>query len=106
MKSTTYRSIMAALTVTCLVLLTTLSSLAQINMGGTWQLRATSTRFNLTFNGTAQIGQSGSNLTGYIDFMRTTPCASIAPFSGTLTGSQLAAGVDENGQVTVFTGTV
>lgn len=81
------------------------NALAQINIAGEWRITATSSIFGITATATGRIEQTGSSISGQLSISGT-PCASSAPFTGTISGTSLTVNVDENGQVVTFTGAV
>ena len=76
-----------------------------INVAGNWQFTANSTVFGFTSTASGQINQNGSALSGTLA-LSGTPCAESANFTGSLSGNKITATLDENGQNTMYTGTV
>ena len=76
-----------------------------INVAGNWQFTANSTVFGFTSTAAGQINQNGSALSGTLS-LSGTPCAESANFTGSLSGNKITATLDENGQNTMYTGTV
>jgi hypothetical protein len=81
------------------------SGSSTINVAGNWQFTANSTVFGFTSTAAGQINQNGSALSGTLS-LSGTPCAESANFTGNLNGNKITATLDENGQNTMYTGTV
>jgi hypothetical protein len=81
------------------------SSITPVNMAGNWQFTFNSTKFAGSGNGSGQINQSGSSISGTLS-LSGTPCAETAAFSGALNGTSLSATLNESGQNVSLTGTV
>lgn len=81
------------------------SSGSTINVAGNWQFTANSTVFGFTSTAAGQINQNGSTLSGTLA-LSGTPCADSANLTGSLSGNKITATLDENGQNTMYTGTV
>ncbi len=81
------------------------SSGSTINVAGNWQFTANSTVFGFTSTASGQINQNGSALSGTLA-LSGTPCAESANLTGSLSGNKITATLDENGQNTMYTGTV
>jgi hypothetical protein len=83
-----------------------------MNMGtspsftGTWQFTGDSSVAALHFTGTGKLQQNGSSVTGNIDPLSGTPCATSAALNGTVSGTNLAFQINENGQITNLTGMI
>jgi uncharacterized protein (TIGR03437 family) len=75
------------------------------NMAGNWQITALSTPYGLNISATGPVGQTGTLVTGQLTATGT-PCATVTPFSGTLTGASLRLNVNVGGQTVVYSGTV
>ena len=76
-----------------------------INMAGNWQFDAASTVFELSYTATGQVNQNGSSVSGTMN-LSGTPCAESADFTGSVSGTNLSATLDENGQNVSFNGTL
>ena len=76
-----------------------------INVAGNWQFTANSTVFGFSYTAAGQVNQNGSSVSGTLT-LSGTPCAQSANFTGSLSGNKLTATLDENGQSTMYTGTV
>src|ERR1700723_1263089 len=76
-----------------------------INLAGNWQVTANSTVFGFSYSASGQVNQNGSALSGTLE-LSGTPCAESANFTGSLSGDKITATLDENGQNTMYTGTV
>jgi hypothetical protein len=76
-----------------------------INVAGNWQFTANSTVFGFSYSAAGQVNQNGSSLSGTLT-LSGTPCAQSASFTGSLSGNKITASLDENGQNTMYTGTV
>jgi hypothetical protein len=76
-----------------------------INIAGNWQVTANSTVFGFSYTASGQVNQNGSALSGSLA-LSGTPCAESANFTGNLSGNKITATLDENGQNTMYTGTV
>ena len=85
------------------------------NVGGNWQFTVKSSVTGNTYTGTASITQgsfvdtlgSGTErmVTGTVNFVND-PCATVAPLSGTISGSNVIFSLTEGGQPVSFTGNV
>jgi hypothetical protein len=86
------------------------------NLTGNWQFTLKSSANGSTYNGTASITQSGPDqsegagglermVNGTLNFANN-PCATSAPLSGTINGSNVILSVIEGGQPVSLTGSV
>jgi hypothetical protein len=87
------------------------------NLTGNWQFTVKSAANGNTYTGTASITQSSGpvdssgasslerTVTGTLNFAND-PCATAAPLSGTISGSNVIVTVTEGGQPVSFTGNV
>jgi hypothetical protein len=77
------------------------------DLSGVWQFTVKSTNTNVQYSALGQISEFGNNLSGQLSFTGA-PCATSAPFSGTLStlfGLAVTFQVNENGQLVSFIGT-
>jgi hypothetical protein len=74
------------------------------DLTGTWSFTVVSQAFGATASATAQLTQSGNSVTGTVS-LNGTPCATSAPVTGTVSGTNVSFLVDENGQAASLTGT-
>ncbi|MGH8857647.1 MAG: hypothetical protein ACREXG_06415, partial [Polaromonas sp.] len=86
-----------------LVLLPAWTAQAQINIAGEWRITATSSLFGVTAIATGRIEQTGTSISGQLSISGT-PCASSAPFTGTIAGTSITVNLNENGQIVTLTG--
>jgi hypothetical protein len=83
----------------------TSSSQSTLNVAGNWQFTAKSNLTGGEISATGQITQNGNNISAQLN-LSGSPCATTASATGTLNGTSLSIGINENGQVVAFTGTV
>ena len=76
------------------------------NLTGTWQFTSDSSVFAIHSTGTAKLQQSGSSVSGELNPLSGTPCATSAALSGTISGTSLMLQINENGQIVNLTGNV
>jgi hypothetical protein len=77
-------------------------SSAPLSMAGSWQFTAKSS-FGQTASAVGTIAQNGENLSGQFT-LSGTPCATSATMAGTISGSNLNIGLNENNQIVSFVG--
>lgn len=75
------------------------------NMTGNWTFVVTSTAFGGSGTGVVALTQSGSSISGTLNFSGGTPCAASPSLTGTVSGTNLSLQLNENGQTVSLTGT-
>ena len=82
------------------------SSLSSQTVDGTWNFEFTSSALGgASYTGSVILTQNGSKITGTMT-LANAPCATSAPLTGTVSGSNVSFQITEGGQVVTLNGTI